>query len=122
MRRSANVLTAVTCLLLLAGPSLAGDWPQILGPARNGKADNERLLESWPARGPKVLWRYRLGSGYAGAAVAGQRVIVFHRSGANERLECLGAASGKSQWKADFPAGYRGGVNPDQGPRCVPLM
>jgi outer membrane protein assembly factor BamB len=69
-----------------------------------------------------VLWRYRLGSGYAGGAVAGQRVIVFHRSGANERLECLDAASGKSQWKADFPAGYRGGVNPDQGPRCVPLM
>ena len=121
MRQSANVLTAITCLLLLAPPSLAGDWPQILGPHRNGQADNERLLENWPAGGPKVLWRYRLGSGYAGAAVAGQRVIVFHRSGANERLECLDAASGKSQWKADFPAGYRGGVNPDQGPRCVPL-
>jgi outer membrane protein assembly factor BamB len=122
MRRSANVLTAIACLLLQARPSLAGDWPQILGPHRNGQAENERLLEKWPAGGPQVLWRYRLGSGYAGAAVAGQRVIVFHRSGANERLECLDAASGKSQWKADFPAGYRGGVNPDQGPRCVPLI
>jgi outer membrane protein assembly factor BamB len=108
--------------LFLGHTVLGGDWPQILGPTRSGKAEGERLLEKWPAGGPKVLWRYRLGSGYAGAAAAGQRVIVFHRSGANERIECLDAASGKSQWKADFPAQYRGGVNADQGPRCVPLV
>ena len=114
--------TAAALALLLSLPLLAGDWPQILGPNRNGKADGERLLERWPAAGPKVVWRYPLGSGYAGPAVAGGRVIVFHRSGASERVECLNAASGKSQWKADFPARYRGGVNPDQGPRCVPLV
>lgn len=103
-------------------PAVAGDWPQILGPLRNGKADGERLLERWPASGPQVVWRYPVGAGYAGAATTGGRVIVFHRSGAKERIESLDAASGKSQWKADFPAGYRGGVNPDQGPRCVPLI
>jgi len=113
---------AAPLLLLLAREVLAGDWPQILGPHRNGKAEGERLLDKWPSGGPKALWRYRLGSGYAGAAVAGQRVIVFHRAGASERIECLDSASGKSQWKADFPADYRGGVNPDQGPRCVPLI
>jgi outer membrane protein assembly factor BamB len=113
---------AATCLLLASHVTRAGDWQQILGPQRNGKAQGEQLLSTWPAGGPRALWRFRLGSGYAGAAVAGQRVIVFHRSGANERVECLDATSGKTQWKADFPAAYRGGVNPDQGPRCVPLI
>lgn len=105
-----------------AAVALGGDWPQILGPNRDGKADGELLAESWPAGGPKVLWKYRLGGGYGGAAVAGERVVVFHRAGANERVECLDAATGKSRWQADFPAHYRGGVDPDTGPRCVPLI
>ena len=116
------------CLTLLLGgllstaAALAGDWPQILGPHRNGHADNESLASSWPAGGPKKLWRFQLGSGYAGPTVVDQRVIVFHRVGDQERIECLDAAAGKSQWKADFPASYRGGIDPDKGPRCVPMI
>src|SRR5262245_28049064 len=119
-----RLIFATAAMLLAAATVEAGDWPQILGPHRNGHADGEQLSESWPASGPKVLWKYSLGSGYAGAAVLGQRVVVFHRVGASERVECLDAASGKSQWKADFAASYRGGVDPDGdiGPRCVPLL
>src|SRR5262245_32253548 len=106
----------------LSSPGEAGDWPQILGPNRDGKASGERLLDTWPAAGPKILWKFPLGSGYAGPAVVGQRVLVFHRLADKERVECLDATSGKSQWKADFPANYRGGINPDTGPRCVPLI
>src|SRR5437764_273450 len=113
---------AAFLIFLSLADTRAGDWPQILGPRRNGHADGEQLLKKWPAGGPKVLWRYALGSGYAGAAVAGNRVVVFHRIGASERVECLAADSGKSQWKTDFPALYRGGVDPDIGPRCVPLI
>lgn len=109
-------------MVFVASQLSAGDWPQILGTHRNGHADGEQLLEKWPSGGPKVLWRYPLGSGYAGAAVAGNRVIVFHRIGSSERIECLAADTGKSQWKTDFPSNYRGGVDPDLGPRCVPLI
>src|SRR5207248_89064 len=113
----------VCFVLLIAGQvSLAGDWPQILGPHRNGHADGETLLESWPSGGPAVLWKYRLGAGYAGPAIVGDRVIVFHRVGNEERVECLTASSGQSRWKTDFPASYRPGINPDAGPRCVPLV
>jgi outer membrane protein assembly factor BamB len=118
-------LRCLACLALffpLATTATAGDWPQILGPNRNGHAENERLADSWPATGPKTLWRYKLGSGYAGAAVVGDRVVVFHRINNNECVECLSAASGKSLWKTDFPASYRGGIDPDTGPRCVPLI
>ena len=99
-----------------------GDWPQILGPNRNGKAEGEQLSEAWPASGPKAVWRYSLGSGYAGVAVVSSHVIAFHRVKDSERVESLDSVTGKSQWTADFTAHYRGGVDADIGPRCVPLI
>src|SRR5436853_7672880 len=98
------LISAVAALFIAASGVRAGEWPQILGPHRNGHADGEQLRESWPASGPNVLWRYPLGGGYAGTAVLGQRVVVFHRVGPSERVECLDTDSGKSQWKADFSA------------------
>ncbi len=99
----------------------AGDWPQILGPHRNGQADDE-ILAAWPDSGPKQLWTFQLGSGFAGPAVVGKRVFVFHRVGGDERVQALDAETGESLWKTDFTANYRGGVNPDNGPRCVPVI
>jgi outer membrane protein assembly factor BamB len=121
-QRLAQISTIVFAAALLAVQANAGDWPQILGPARNGHAEGEKLLDSWPASGPKVLWKHPLGSGYAGAAVAGGKAIVFHRVDDQERVEALDAATGKPLWKADFEATYGGGYNDDSGPRCVPLI
>jgi len=47
---------------------------------------------------------------------------VLHRVGNILRLDCLDATNGQRHWKADLPASYRGGVNSDTGPRCVPLI
>lgn len=102
--------------------SRAGDWPQILGPDRNGAARGESLPEAWPAVGPKQRWSQPIGEGYAGPAVAGSRVIVFHRTKDGERVDAFDAKSGKSLWGTDFPANYRGGIDPDRGPRCVPVI
>jgi outer membrane protein assembly factor BamB len=120
---SGLALLAGGCLLpLVAMPAAAGDWPQILGPERNGKASGERLADTWPDGGPKPLWSKPLGSGYAGVAVAAGQVVAFHRIGNHERVEALDAASGRSLWKQDFEATYRGGIDADKGPRCVPLI
>jgi outer membrane protein assembly factor BamB len=100
----------------------AGDWPQILGPNRDGHAEGEKLLETWPAMGPKLEWSYPLGSGYAGPAVVGKRVIVFHRKGEEELVEAVDLATGKGIWRTAFLATYRGGIDSDLGPRCVPVV
>lgn len=105
----------------LPSRAAAGDWPQILGPQRNGVADGERI-EPWGDGGPRTLWTYPLGEGYAGPAVLGERVVVFHRVEDVERVEALDAATGRPLWKAEFPASYAPGVDPDTGPRCVPLV
>lgn len=118
------VWTTVAVLLpaVAASTTRGGDWPQILGPHRNGRAEGEQLASKWPAGGPRLVWEKTLGSGYAGPVVEGRRVVVFHRVGDAERVEALDAATGETLWKADFEALYRGGINPDTGPRCVPLI
>jgi outer membrane protein assembly factor BamB len=119
---AAFVLAAMILCFSRPGDCPAGDWPQILGPARNGEAQNEPVIPRWPDAGPKLLWSVPVGQGYAGPAVVGNRVILFHREGDVEWVEALDAATGKTVWKTDFPATYGGGVNSDLGPRCVPLI
>jgi outer membrane protein assembly factor BamB len=114
----------VWCLgYLFAAQSLnAGDWPQILGPHRNGIADEEQIADSWPKSGPPTLWKRDVGEGYAGVAVAGGTAILFHRVGNNERIEAMDARSGHVVWKADFPTSFKTTFNPDNGPRCTPII
>src|SRR5262245_50980031 len=99
----------------------AGDWPQILGPARNGAAANdERLAASWPASGPRVVWQHAVGSGFAGAAVVGQRVLTFYRAKDAEVLEALDATSGQPLWTQGHPTDFSPQYGSDDGPLCVP--
>jgi outer membrane protein assembly factor BamB len=102
--------------------ALAGDWPQILGPARNGKALGEHIAKRWPASGPPLVWQRPVGSGLAGVAVAGQRVLVAHRRDDQTLVEALAADNARPLWKRAFPAQYAGGFHADNGPRCVPLV
>jgi len=119
---SATIFALCCALLANPGPVQAGDWPQILGPDRNGKAHDERVVASFPASGPKTLWEQPVGSGFAGVAVAGQKVVVFHRIKNDSVVAALDAATGKPLWKKAFPTTYGGGVSSDDGPRCVPVI
>ena len=123
-----RILTRVTaamffCCLMSADLARGGDWPQILGPHRDGRAaDGERLAGQWPKAGPTTLWQHKVGSGLAGVAVGEGRVIVFHRLEDEEIVEALDAATGKPLWKAGFPVQYVSSISEDDGPRCVPLI
>jgi outer membrane protein assembly factor BamB len=100
----------------------AGDWPQILGPHRDGRAEGESLSDSWPTGGPKVLWERPVGRGYAGVAVVGDRGVLFHRVENEEVVEAFDVKTGKSSWKFPIPTSYVSGISPDDGPRCVPII
>lgn len=98
----------------------AGDWPQILGPARDGHAQGEAVA-AWSSP-PPIRWRVACGAGYAGVAVAEDKVLLWHRIDEEEVLDCLSVDNGRRLWRAPFPAIYRGGVDADRGPRCVPVV
>src|SRR6516165_2255295 len=92
------VLAVLLAGLLCEGLA-GGDWPQLLGPSRNGVSSETGLATSWTAQGPPVLWAREIGQGYSGPVVAGGRLILLHRLGDEEVVECLDAAFGKGHWK-----------------------
>ncbi len=109
--------------LAVAFPAAAGDWPQILGPSRNGiAAADEKLADRWPDGGPRTLWKRPVGSGYAGVAVAGERVVLFHRVDGNEVVEAIEATSGKTLWSDGQRTTFQPQVGGGDGPLCVPVI
>jgi outer membrane protein assembly factor BamB len=68
------------------------------------------------------VWRRQIGQGFAGPAVVGNRVILFHRVGNEEVLESLDAANGNSTWRYAYPTRYRDDFGFDEGPRAVPVI
>ena len=122
-RTSPALCVAAMLVLLPLQGARGGDWPQILGPDRSGRAAaDERLADSWPTSGPKVIWRKGVGSGYSGIAVADNRAFLFHRQGGKEVIEALDAATGKTLWSESYPTTFRPQVGGGDGPLCVPVV
>lgn len=100
----------------------AQDWPQILGPNRNGIYAGPEIVASFPRTGPPALWTRDVGAGFAGPAVAGDRLILFHRVNNRETVEAMDATTGKTAWTFDYPTAYRDDFGFDEGPRAVPVI
>jgi outer membrane protein assembly factor BamB len=128
-------LTAV--LLLVPALAHADDWPQWMGPTRDGQWKETGILQKFPEGGPKKLWSAPIGGGYSGPAVVGDRVfvtdyqatdgkqIVNNPGGTSkregkERVVCLDAKSGKEVWKHEYDCPYN--VSYAVGPRCTPTV
>ena len=99
-----------------------GDWPQILGPNRNGIYTGSEIVPSFPRTGPPALWKRDVGAGFAGPAVAGDRLILFHRVNNRETVEAMDANTGKTIWTFDYATSYRDDFGFDEGPRAVPVI
>ncbi len=117
-----NFLGVAVAMAIIPSIAMSGDWPQILGPNRNGHAEEEKLLDRWPEKGPDEIWKKNLGTGYAGPAVADGVVYLFHRESRSELLEAVELKTGKKIWTRDMRASYQPSINPDDGPRCVPVI
>jgi outer membrane protein assembly factor BamB len=112
----------VSILTFINSQSIAGDWPQILGPDRIGIAANdEKIADSWKVA-PKTLWSQDVGDGFSGIAVSKGIAIVFHRQRDEEVVQALNAKTGKQIWQAKFATEFVPSFTADRGPRAVPLI
>ena len=102
--------------------TVAGDWPQILGPTRNGVAQKESIASSWSDGKPKAVWEKEVGQGFAGVSVVNGVAVLFHRVGNEEIAEGLNAKTGEKLWLASSPTEYQPSYNPDAGPRAAPVI
>ena len=116
-----RVLRPLVLAFALSATALAADWPQYLGPTRNGVYVGP-LNEKWPASGPRVVWKRNVGQGLSGPVVAAGKVILFHRVGDREVVEALNNATGATIWKYGYPTTYRDDFGFDEGPRAVPVI
>jgi outer membrane protein assembly factor BamB len=100
----------------------ADDWPQWLGPKRDGTSQETKLAKTWPAKGPPIVWETAVGEGFSGPVIAEGRLILFHREGDKDLIECLDASTGKRLWKFVYTADYVDGMNMGDGPRATPAI
>jgi outer membrane protein assembly factor BamB len=100
----------------------AADWPQFLGPNRDGAAAESEASIHIPSDDSKVLWKISLGSGFAGPAVADNKALIFHRVNDEARLDALEPNSGKVLWSFRYPTNYVDSFGFDNGPRATPTV
>jgi len=118
----AHRITAILILLLPACQATQGqDWPQFLGPGRDGVYAGQ-LPAAWPKPGIEVLWKVDVGQGFSAPVVARGRVILFHRRDKQAIVEALDEDTGKRIWSAAYPTDYRDDFGFDEGPRAAPAV
>lgn len=97
------------------------DWPQFLGPNRDGTVAFDTA--GWDAAVRSTKWTAPCGGGYSSCVVAGGRVYTQDKQGDDEQVICLDAADGKLLWEHRTKAGYsREGMNYMAGPRATPTV
>jgi outer membrane protein assembly factor BamB len=111
---------SLTLMLLAAGPAAALDWPQFRGVNRDGVSAETGLPRSWPAEGPRVVWKRTIGEGYSGVSVVGNRLYTMDSDGTTEYVLALEAGTGKEVWRV--PAGPKLVDPMGNGPRTTPTL
>lgn len=112
----------LTLLLLTLAPaaSRGEDWPQWLGPRRDGTA--KATVAAWKGS-PEVVWRQTVGEGHSSPVVAGGKVYLHYKVEGKEveAVAAFDAATGKPLWKQTYPRKKL--VTPfGNGPRGTPAV
>ena len=108
-------------MVLAAATVSAADWPQFRGGNRDNMATETGVYRSWPAGGPKVLWKTPVAEGYAGAAIKDGWVYVNDYDTAKKEhvVRAISVADGKDLWRWSYPVEIR----PSHGiTRTVPAV
>ncbi len=111
---------SLVVLTLAVIPAAAEDWPQWLGPRRDGSSSEK--VAPWK-EAPKVLWRVPVGEGHSSPVVAGGKVFLHTKVKGKdaEQVTAYNLADGKEAWSESYE---RGKFTSDYGvgPRSTPSV
>lgn len=101
--------------------ALAADSPQWRGPTRDGIFPETGLLDSWPEKGPRLVWKTQgLGEGYSSFAVVGGRLYTQGQKDNQQFVIAIDVSTGKEVWKT--PTGISYSNDRGNGPRGAPTV
>ena len=98
------------------------DWPQFLGPHRNGTTQNESIPFEFADGEPEIEWEHSIGNGFSGPVVSNGHVVISHRKGNRAVTDALNIEDGKPVWAYEYETDYVDDFGFDNGPRAVPLI
>jgi outer membrane protein assembly factor BamB len=115
-------LRSLTVLALLAGLLPAEEWPQWLGPRRDGTSTEK--VAPWK-NPPKSLWKQPVGAGHSSPIVADGKVFLHTQVNGKdqEQVAAHDAATGKQLWAKTYDRGklHQGFIKQfGTGPRATP--
>lgn len=97
------------------------DFPQFLGPDRTAVIPGPRLAADWAAHPPQIVWRMKVGAGWSGFVVVGDRALTQEQNEGQELVTCYDVGTGRLLWSHRDGARYDnpiGGI----GPRATPTV
>ncbi len=94
-------------------------WTDFRGPHRDGHYRERPILTSWPAGGPKPLWKQPIGGGYASFVAANGRAFTIEQRGPEEVVAAYDVRTGRELWTSRWTAAFREQMGGD-GPRATP--
>src|SRR5262245_67987 len=111
----------VTLFCVLPVTAAEPDWPQFRGPTRDGNSPDKGLLKSWPADGPRLVWKSdAVGDGFSSVAVVGDKLVTMGDLDDACYVFAVRREDGRKLWHAKV--GKPGGGSGYPGPRCTPTV
>lgn len=123
--RSLLALAAVAFSMGVAYGQATGldeDWPRFLGPRGDGTSAATGIATRWPESGLRRVWDKAIGTGYSAPSALGNALVLHHRVGHEEVVECLDADTGKPRWRHGYPSDFVDPYGYNNGPRATPLL
>lgn len=122
MKKNIAVISVLACISLLSPVTGAQDWPQFLGSGRDSKVTGFKAPTKWPSE-LASQWKINVGTGDATPVLIGKNIYLNTRQGDNEVVLCVDAATGKENWKSQYPAAaVTGPAASHPGPRSTPVF
>ena len=97
------------------------DYPQFLGPFRNGTVQGVRLEMDWSTYPPKEIWRRPVGAGWSSFAVSGGAAVTQEQRGEKEVVVRYDLRTGEEVWATGDPVHYNHPIA-GEGPRATPTI
>lgn len=89
--------------LLISFNVVASDWPNWLGPDRDGTTSGEGFDPAFAKGGADIKWTADLGVGFTGVTVAGGKAFTAGWKDGDTTFFAFDAETGKKAWSHTFP-------------------